>query len=157
MAGPCRVGRAIRSCSTVSSARSRRTMPFRLSQMRASFRRLLLVVATVAIAAGRSGAQQAFPLVEGGRATPLLVSGGDHAGVVRAVGDLRADVERVTGLAPSVSDAAGARVPLAVIVGTIGHSALIDSLVAHGRLDVRDVKGKWESYRREVVSRQSRR
>ena len=128
-------------------------MPFRLSQMRASFRRLLLAVAAVAIAAGRSGAQQAFPLVEGGRATPLLVSGGDHAGVVRAVGDLRADVERVTGLAPSVSDAAGARVPLAVIVGTIGHSALIDSLVAHGRLDVRDVKGKWESYRREVVSR----
>ncbi|HEX7980827.1 MAG TPA: glycosyl hydrolase 115 family protein [Gemmatimonadaceae bacterium] len=119
---------------------------------RVSFPELRLAAVALLIATAPSGAQQAFPLVEGGRATPLLVSDGDHAGVVRAVGDLRADVERVTGLAPTIGGAPGGREARVVIVGTIGHSALIDSLVAHGRLDVRDVRGKWESYRREVVS-----
>ena len=114
--------------------------------------KLLLGVVAVAVATATSRAQSSFPLVERGSATPLLVSDGDHAGVVRAVGDLRADVERVTGLAPTLGGRAGARERQVVIVGTIGHSALIDSLVAHGRLDVRDVRGKWESYRREVVS-----
>jgi hypothetical protein len=115
-------------------------------------RPLMLAVVSLAVVAGRSDAQATFPLVEGGRAVPLLVSDGDHAGVVRAVGDLRADVERVSGVAPAVSGTASGRAPRAVIVGTIGHSALIDSLVAHGRIDVREVRGKWESYRREVVS-----
>jgi len=112
---------------------------------------LLLAAAALVIAAAPCGAQETFPLADHGRATPLLVSDGDHAGVVRAVGDLRADVERVTGLAPPIAGA-GTRGARAVIIGTIGHSPLIDSLVAHGRLDVRDVRGKWESYRREVVS-----
>jgi hypothetical protein len=116
-----------------------------------SFPELRLAAVALLVATAPIGAQATFPLVEQGRATPLLVSDGDHAGVVRAVGDLRADVERVSGVAPVVGGATTAREPRAVIVGTIGHSALIDSLIAHGRLDVRDVRGKWESYRREVV------
>jgi hypothetical protein len=97
------------------------------------------------------GAQERFALVAGGRATPLLVSEADHAGVVRAVGDLCADLERVTGVAPEILNAAHEGVRRVVLVGTIGRSPLIDSLVARGRLDVRGVRGKWESYRREVI------
>lgn len=33
-----------------------------------------------------------------------------------------------------------------VIVGTVGHSPLIDKMVEEGRLDVSAVKGKWESF-----------
>ncbi|MDE7146784.1 MAG: glycosyl hydrolase 115 family protein, partial [Duncaniella sp.] len=33
-----------------------------------------------------------------------------------------------------------------VIAGTIGHSRLIDGLIAKGLLDVNDIKGKWESF-----------
>jgi len=40
---------------------------------------------------------------KGGRAATLVVSDADYAGVRRAVTDLRADVERVTGIAPRVS------------------------------------------------------
>jgi hypothetical protein len=98
------------------------------------------------------GAQERFALVSGGRAAPLMVSDADHAGVVRAVGDLRADVERVTGVAPLVLSAAPSGERRVVVVGTIGRSPLIDSLVARGRLDVRDVRGKWESYHREVLA-----
>ena len=97
-------------------------------------------------------AQERFALVSGGRATPLVVSDADHAGVVRAVGDLRADVERVSGVAPAVLSAARDANRRVVIVGTIGRSPLIDSLVARGRLDVRGVRGKWESYLREVIA-----
>src|SRR5437870_5689143 len=45
----------------------------------------------------------AFPLAAAGRAATLYVSAQDHPGVIRAVNDLRADLERVTGSAPTIS------------------------------------------------------
>ena len=92
-----------------------------------------------------------FPLVHAGRAAPLVVDGGDHPGVVRVVGDLRTDLERVTGVRPAVSTG---RVPGArdvVLVGTLGRSPLIDRLVATGRLDVTGIAGKWETSLQQVV------
>ena len=112
----------------------------------------LALVALSAAVARPGAAQESFALVTGGRATTLLVSDADHAGVVRAVGDLRADVERVSGVAPAVAGQPHAGERRAVIVGTIGRSPLIDSLVARGRLNVGDLRGKWESYRREVIA-----
>ncbi len=45
----------------------------------------------------------ALTLVADGRAAPVLVSSDDHPGVLRAVGDLRADIERVTGVEPALA------------------------------------------------------
>jgi hypothetical protein len=98
--------------------------------------------------APRSGA---FPLAANGRAAPIVVSSGDHEGVVRVVGDLQADIERVTGVRPAVSMD---EVPAArdiVLVGTIGRSPLIDDLVAAGKLDVTGVAGAWETSLEQVV------
>ncbi|GII23921.1 glycosyl hydrolase 115 family protein [Planosporangium mesophilum] len=93
-----------------------------------------------------------FPLVAAGRATPLVVSGRDHPGVVRVVGDLRADLKRVTGVEPAVS---ADRIPAGssdvVLVGTIGASPLVDDLVKAGRLDVTGIAGKWETTLEQVV------
>lgn len=78
-----------------------------------------------------------FPLVAAGRAARLVVDGADYPGVVRAVDDLQADIGRVTGVSPEVTTGAvppGAA--MVVLVGTIGHSKLIDDLVAAGKLDV---------------------
>jgi hypothetical protein len=88
--------------------------------------------------------------VAGGRAAPLSVSAGDFPGVIRAVGDLRADIERVSGVRPDVSPA----IPPAdvVLVGTIGRSPLIDQLLAGGRLDARGVAGQWETSLLQVVA-----
>lgn len=94
-----------------------------------------------------------FPLVERGRAAPLLVSGADFPGVVRVVGDLQSDVERVTGVKPEVTTVTGGA-PSGrdvVIVGTIGRSPLIDGLVSSGKLDVRGIAGKWETSLEQVV------
>ena len=114
--------------------------------------RVALVAGSVLCSVRALPAQESFSIASGGRAVPLIVSDADHAGVVRVVGDLRADVERVTGIAPTVAGAPSAGERRAVIIGTIGRSPLIDSLVARGRLDVRGLRGKWESYRREVVT-----
>ncbi|KAI3319591.1 glycoside hydrolase family 115 protein [Xylariaceae sp. AK1471] len=38
-----------------------------------------------------------------------------------------------------------------IIAGTIGHSKLIDDLVSAGKLDVSEIKGKWESFVTQIV------
>jgi hypothetical protein len=88
---------------------------------------------------------RAFPLVTADRAAPLWYDANDHPGVLRALGDLAADVERVTGRRPAASTACPAHAQ-PVIIGTVGKSAVIDSLVTAGKLDASDLTGKWESF-----------
>lgn len=38
-----------------------------------------------------------------------------------------------------------------VIIGTVGNSNAIDKLVSEGKLDVSDIKGKWESFKTQVI------
>ena len=87
-----------------------------------------------------------FPLVSSGVAAPLWYDANDHVGVIRAVGDLRADVQRVTTLLPALSTASVPPSVRPVIIGTVGKSAVIDSLIASGKLDAADLTGKWESF-----------
>ncbi|KAI1636350.1 hypothetical protein F4809DRAFT_641605 [Biscogniauxia mediterranea] len=110
----------------------------------------------------------------------------EHWGVVRAAGDLAADLGKVTGTNFTLSGGeAGARAkayayrpivrnythyavndtqyfygpeyadPSAentvIIVGTIGHSKVVDDLVSAGKLDVSAVQGKWESFTTQIV------
>lgn len=100
------------------------------------------------VTAPRAGA---FPLVAGGRAAPIVVSAVDRPGVVRVVGDLRDDIERVTGVQPAVSlnDIPVGSEP--VIVGTIGESPLIDALIQQGKVDVAGIAGKWETSLQQVI------
>ncbi|MEV6263463.1 glycosyl hydrolase 115 family protein [Streptomyces sp. NPDC051784] len=95
----------------------------------------------------------AFPLVRSGRAAPLVVSDKDWAGVVRVAGDLRDDIERVTGVRPVLSRDATPRGREIVLIGTIGRSPLIDGLIASGRLRASGVAGKWETSLQTVVER----
>ncbi|WP_328539832.1 glycosyl hydrolase 115 family protein [Streptomyces sp. NBC_00344] len=94
-----------------------------------------------------------FPLVRAGKAVPIVVSAGDHAGVVRVAGDLQADIERVTGARPSVSHGPIPRAREITVVGTIGRSPLIDGLVSAGKLDVSGIEGQWETSLQTVVEK----
>jgi len=87
----------------------------------------------------------AIPLVAGREPTPLVVDAGDHAGVRRAAGDLRLDIERVTGLAPDLLTEVPASAGTVVIAGTLGKSRLVAQLVESGRLDVSAIEGRWEA------------
>ncbi|MDR3250313.1 MAG: glycosyl hydrolase 115 family protein [Tannerella sp.] len=105
---------------------------------------LLLVTAT-----GLSGQEQFvftsgektwFPLVAGGKQVDIHVYDSDYGGVIRAAGDLRDDLRKVTGCEPTV----GSR--NAVIVGTVGKSSVIDRLVGAGKIDGTELAGKREKY-----------
>ncbi|WP_305790228.1 glycosyl hydrolase 115 family protein [Symbioplanes lichenis] len=93
-----------------------------------------------------------FPIVAGRHAAPVVVSTADHAGVIRVADDVQTDIEQVTGVRPAV---AHDRVPAGsqpVIIGTLGKSPLIDRIVARGKLDVRTLRGKWETTIEQVVT-----
>jgi hypothetical protein len=81
-----------------------------------------------------------------------VVSSADHAGVLRVVGDLRADIKRVTGVEPAVSRDTVPTGRDIVLIGTIGKSPLIDSLIARRKLDVSGIAGRWETTVEQVVS-----
>ncbi|MEO7497188.1 MAG: glycosyl hydrolase 115 family protein [Massilia sp.] len=94
---------------------------------------------------------QGVALLREGRAAPIYLDGADHAGVLRAAGDLQEDIEKVGAVRPALlRDArpAGADV---ILVGTVGKSALIDQLGAAGKIDLAPLRGKWEGFLIQVV------
>ncbi|HVS72265.1 MAG TPA: glycosyl hydrolase 115 family protein [Phycisphaerae bacterium] len=93
-----------------------------------------------------------FPLVANGKAATLIVDAQDWPGVVRAAGDLQADVKRVTGRdALLVNKVEGASEDV-VIIGTAGKSAPLDALAKAGKIDLKPLAGKWESFFIQVVA-----
>jgi hypothetical protein len=113
-------------------------------------------------------------------ASPVQVhaDAADWPGVLRAANDLAVDFGRVTGvngtLTTTGSGTASASMIFnvtginndwsvgtsgnsshstsgAIIVGTIGNSSLIDSLIKSGKLDVSQIEGQWEAFVSTVV------
>ena len=94
-----------------------------------------------------------FVLVERNGAAPIYVDGADYAGVVRAAGDLRADIQRVTNRIPAIARGASIAAANVILVGTLGRSELIDRLVRDHAIDVSSVAGQWESFLVQVVQK----
>lgn len=81
-----------------------------------------------------------FTLFDATGVAPVITDPADYPGVLRAAGDLRTDLARVG--APATQSTP--RRP--ILVGTLKRSALIDQLVAAGKLDATALEGKWESF-----------
>lgn len=96
-----------------------------------------------------------FPLVAKKQPAPIVVAAEDFKVVEIAAQDLAQDINRVTGHKPLiVSTNQNALQDLktpAVFIGTLGRSPFIDNLVATGKLDVSELRGKWESFLITVV------
>jgi hypothetical protein len=92
-----------------------------------------------------------FALVSPEGVAPLYVDEGDLAGVVRAARDLQADVARVTGRSPTITHDDTALQASAIIVGTLGHSRLVDRLIREGKLDATAIVGRWEASLTQVL------
>ena len=90
----------------------------------------------------RSGA---FPLV-GDIAADILVDTNDAAVVGIAAHLLAEDVERVTERKPHVLANPGKSAKCLIVIGSIGKSRFIDALIKSGKLDVSQIRGKWESF-----------
>jgi len=96
-------------------------------------------------------ASGSFAIAQGNVLASIYVDANDHAGVVRATYDLQADVQRVTGHAPAIKSAETDLGSAAIIVGTIGKSAIIDRLINEHKIDTTAIAGKWESFLIQVV------
>lgn len=94
-----------------------------------------------------------FTLVDDGTAVDVIVDGADDPAVIRAAGDLQADVERVSGVRPGLVHTLPETAAELIIVGTLGASPVIDRLVEQRRLDVSGVRGRWEASVTQVVER----
>jgi hypothetical protein len=94
----------------------------------------------------KPASEEDFPIVALDRTTTSLrYDTSDYKGVVRAIGDLQSDIDSVTGVKPKLitSDASS---NYEIVIGTLSKSKLIDKLVSSGKLDAKDLKGKWESF-----------
>lgn len=99
--------------------------------------------------AGSSGTAN-FILFDGQNATPIFVETNDEPAVIRAAGDLVDDIGRVSGKKSELIGFSNGQTNL-VIIGTLGYSGTIDRLAADGKLDVKAIRGEWESYVLQVV------
>ena len=94
-----------------------------------------------------------FKIAERNVVAPLYVDPSDYPGVVRAVGDLQADIHRVTHGIPSIVHGGTSLAAQVIVVGTLGKSALIDRLVGEHVIDASSINGKWESFVIQVVEK----
>jgi hypothetical protein len=86
------------------------------------------------------------------QAVQIYLSPDEWPGLTRAARDLAADFGRVTGLNGTVVNSTEATPGSGVIiVGTLGHSSVIDDLVSRDILNVSSIEGQWESFQSQVV------
>ena len=93
-----------------------------------------------------------FPLAHGGTVAKLYVDSADWPVVIRAAHDLQADLQRVTGIEAAFSDGVKPPAGDVVLIGTIGKSQIIDRLIRERKIDVSEIRGKWESTLVQVVA-----
>ncbi len=87
-----------------------------------------------------------FPVVSADKISALVrYDEADWKGVIRATGDLQNDIKSVTDVKPEISSNKESS-EYEIIIGTLGKSKLIDQLVKSKKLNVSDLKGKWESF-----------
>jgi hypothetical protein len=72
-------------------------------------------------------------LIKNGAAAPVYIDPADHAGVLRAAGDLRADLDRAGAAKAKLNLSTAPAGDDIILVGTLGKSALIDRLASAGK------------------------
>ena len=92
-----------------------------------------------------------FRLVEGGACASLYADATDYAGVLRAMRDLQQDLQRVSGCTAQIAATPRTASGEIVVIGIIGKSPLIDRLIRSRKIDVEEIRGKWESTLVQVV------
>ena len=95
--------------------------------------------------------ESSFTLSASGKSAPLYISSQDYPGVIKALGDLQSDIEKVTGAEPVLSTDSIPKEKEIVIVGTLGKSAVIDQLAKENNINVSDVTGQWETFVVQVI------
>lgn len=91
-------------------------------------------------------------LADADNALPLYVSPEEFPGVKKAARVFCKDIALVCGPLPLFTESLSPQGPELIIVGTLGHSALVDRLVQDSRIDVSSLKGGREAFAIDTVS-----
>lgn len=95
--------------------------------------------------------KKSFSLAANGQATPIVVSEKEFPGVLRIARLFQDDIFQVTSAKPELFVGALPKSETVIIAGTLDKCELINQLVASGKLNVSDLKGKWETSLIQVV------
>jgi hypothetical protein len=97
------------------------------------------------------GGENMLCLSAGKFSVPLVINSNDFAGVIRAAKNLQQDIFSVSGAKPEIcfDNIPDSKNP--IIIGTIGKSSMIDNLIKEKKIDVSDIKDKWETFIIQVV------
>jgi len=94
-----------------------------------------------------------FPIIHNGKVAKVYVDASDWAGVARAARNLQTDISKVSGIQAEYiadeSDLAGD----VIIAGTVGRSKILDRLIKSGKINTREIEGKWEAFFIQTVSK----
>lgn len=89
-------------------------------------------------------------IVGNGRSADIYMDASDWDGVKIATENLAADFLKVTDIKPVLREIK-TMPDRGIIVGTIGRSKIIDNLIKDKKIDVKDIKGQWESFLIQTV------
>jgi len=113
---------------------------------------LALLLPTAALALGQvryvetAARPGSFPIAQAKTCATIYVDRGDYPGVIRAAGDLQADIVRVTNCTPAITHDTGGLGPHAIVIGSLESSPIVKLLA-----DTSAIAGKWESFLIQAV------
>ena len=90
-----------------------------------------------------------FPILVRNKVATITVSSNEWPGVLRAAKNLQTDIGKVGGNLPDLHTDQSTGMP--IIIGTIGHSKIIDELIHNNKITVNGIAGNWESTLIQVV------
>jgi len=92
-----------------------------------------------------------FRIVGNDQSVPILYDKDDADVVGICTKALANDIKLITDILPSLETNLQTNIEAAIIVGTLGKSKPIDTMVTTGKLSVNSIEGKWESFLIQVV------
>lgn len=108
-----------------------------------------LHISAIPISVSTSKVAGSFPLVEAGKAASLVVDPTETEVISIVASALSGDIKLITGVEPAVENSITDNSP--VIIGTLGKSLFIDSLVKTGKISTTHIAGQWETFCLTVV------
>lgn len=125
------------------------------------FKNLLIVFVLIAVCVQTSNSQitstfkteeyvsfseinNSIAIINSEKVAPILISSDDYEGVKKVANLLKQDLEAVSGQNVTLHTDKIANEEFAIIVGTYDKSSLIKELVSNGKIDISDVKDRWE-------------
>ena len=96
-------------------------------------------------------ANASFTIVSDKEKAQIILDVDDHTLVKKSASFLANDINLVTGVQPDIVNKIPATSRHVIIIGSLDKSGLIKRLIANKKIDISNIKGKWEAFFIQVV------